>query len=131
VYGVSCAGPSLCVLVNGEAPGNDAPAGLIPPASSTLVSSSNPTGAAAAWVSANVAGADLVHGISCPSVSFCVAVDNAGNVITSNKPTGGKAAWTVTNVDGTNSLTGVSCPSISFCVAVDGIGNVIVGTGQP
>jgi hypothetical protein len=78
-----------------------------------------------------VTGAGNVQGISCPSVSFCVAVDVAGNVITSSKPTLGNAAWTVTNVDGANPLTGVSCPSISFCVAVDGIGNVIVGTPQP
>jgi hypothetical protein len=131
VYGVSCASSSLCVAVNGEAAANDAPAGLIPPASGSLVSSSNPTGPAAAWVSANVAGVSNVHGISCPSVSFCVAVDVAGNVIISSKPTGGKAAWTVSNVDGANSLTGVSCPNISFCVAVDGVGNVIVGTSEP
>jgi hypothetical protein len=67
-------------------------------------------------------------GVSCPSVSLCVAVDGAGNVVTSTDPTGGQGAWTATSVDGDNVLYGVSCPSVSQCVAVDGTGNVVTST---
>ena len=59
---------------------------------------------------------NYITGVSCPSVNFCVAVDDSGNVVTSTNPTGGAAAWTVTNVGGYD-LTGVSCPSSVLCVA--------------
>jgi hypothetical protein len=69
-------------------------------------------------------------------VSFCVAVDWAGNVLTSSDPTGGAKAWTITDVDGPNNqpvsdrptLADISCPALSLCVTVDAVGNVIVGT---
>jgi hypothetical protein len=79
----------------------------------------------------NVDARNSFSGVSCPTSTFCVAVDNVGNVITSSNPTGGKADWKVTKVDGRNYLYGVSCPSTTFCVAIDGIGNVIIGSGQP
>ena len=64
-------------------------------------------------------GTVALMGISCPSVSLCVAVDSAGNVVTSGKPAGGASAWTVTHVDPEfEGLSAVSCPSVSFCVAV-------------
>jgi hypothetical protein len=69
-----------------------------------------------------------LYGVSCPSVSLCVAVDDAGNVITSTNPTGGPAAWTVTHVDKNNSIRAVTCPSTSLCVATDDEGNVIAST---
>lgn len=67
----------------------------------------------------------VIRGISCPAVSFCVAVDNKGQAITSTDPTGGPGAWSAADV--TKELSGflsVSCPSPSLCVAIDGAGNV-------
>jgi hypothetical protein len=65
-----------------------------------------------------------LNGVSCPTVSFCVAVDGVGNVLTSTQPTGGAAAWSAVNVDTSSGLTAVSCASPSLCVAVDNAGDV-------
>ncbi|MHB8506347.1 MAG: Ig-like domain-containing protein, partial [Acidimicrobiales bacterium] len=55
-------------------------------ASGNVVSSTNPPGGASAWTAANVDGTNFLHGVSCPSVSLCVAVDDAGNVIVGQAP---------------------------------------------
>ena len=57
-------------------------------------------------------------GLSCPSVSLCVATDQDGNVLTSSQPTGGRDAWQVANVS--SGLGPVSCPSVGLCIAVAG-----------
>ncbi len=74
----------------------------------------------------NVIGKGLCA-ISCPSRTFCVAVDDGGNVVTSASPTGGEQAWDVLDVDDTI-LYGVSRPSSNLCVAVDYAGNVVTST---
>jgi hypothetical protein len=70
-----------------------------------------------------------LESVSCPSVSLCVAVDNAGNVITSHDPTGGAAAWTGASTNSSipmsEAFTGVSCPSVSLCVAAGANGQVV------
>jgi hypothetical protein len=54
-------------------------------------------GGARAWSAAHLDGAaHLSGGLACPSVTFCLAVDNAGDVLTAQQPTGGAAASTVT-----------------------------------
>jgi hypothetical protein len=66
-------------------------------------------------------------GVSCPSASLCVAVDNFGNVLTSANPNGGTGAWTTIKVrrtDPANAFTGISCASASFCAATDMDGSV-------
>ena len=47
---------------------------------------------AAGWQTSRI-GTDRFTGVSCPSVSFCAAVDSGGNVWTSSDPAGGPAAW--------------------------------------
>jgi hypothetical protein len=69
-----------------------------------------------------------LSGVSCPSVSLCVAVDNAGNVLSTTHPTSGASAWPVAHVDGMHRLAGIACPSGSLCVAVDDVGNVLTST---
>jgi hypothetical protein len=59
-----------------------------------------------------------ITGMSCPSASLCVAVDNAGNVLASTSPTTGEP-WSLTAADPGNVFSAVSCPSVSLCVAVD------------
>ena len=93
-----------------------------------------PNGGASAWTLTPVDGAvdergnpAAVDGVSCPSVSLCIAVDSAGNVLTSTNPTGGAGAWQLAHVAGAGSLLGVSCPSVSLCVAV-GTGAVVTST---
>lgn len=70
--------------------------------------------------------------ISCPSTSFCVAADTAGDVVSSTNPSGGASTWTTTKID-SHELTAVSCASVYLCVAGDGDGtngNVLSGTAD-
>jgi hypothetical protein len=124
---VSCATASFCFaslsLYGGE----------------TLATSLDPAGGETAWTrhSQSYTGDPSlppIAGVSCVSVSLCVAVDASGHVLSSTDPASGEAAWTVAPVD-SSSLEAVSCPSESLCVAVDGAGNVVSSTdptgGEP
>jgi hypothetical protein len=66
-----------------------------------------------------------VSGVSCPSASLCVAVDEVGDVLVSSDPAGGTATWVRSRVAET--LNAVSCPSTGLCVAV-GNGVIAVST---
>jgi WD40 repeat protein len=123
---VSCASVTLCVAV-----GNGGKAD----SRATILTSSDPGGGASAWSSARVgSGADDVVSVSCPSVSLCVAVTDAGEVVTSTDPTGGASAWKETPIDRGNTPFGaptpyaVSCPSVRLCVVVDWPGRVLATT---
>ncbi len=97
---VSCTDPTLCVV----AAGGD------------LLTSTDPTGGALAWYEQDIDATTLTD-VSCPSISLCVAVDNAGNVLSSTDPAGASTTWSSAQVVGVAGLLGVSCPSVSFCVA--------------
>ena len=61
-------------------------------------------------------------GVSCATVSLCVAIDDRGGVVASTHPTAGRHAWKRTSVipaRRSDPLTGIACPSRSECVAVD------------
>ena len=64
--------------------------------------------------------------VSCPSASFCVAVDNNGNAIKYN----GSPWSAVSDIDTVQNVSSVSCPSASFCVAVDDSGNALTYNGS-
>jgi hypothetical protein len=118
---VSCPSRDLCIAVDWL--GN-------------AVISSNPSGGSSAWKVVHVDGPNCVvdpqnayascflSSVSCPTTSFCVAVDEFGKVVTSTSPVGGAAAWKITNLDGgvpwsgAGSLRGVSCPTTGLCFAV-------------
>lgn len=81
-------------------------------------------------------------GISCPTVSLCVAVDALGNAVSTTDPTseatvpatGYAAAWNVVKIDsatvpyGIAKPTAISCSPDRLCAAVDSGGNVLVST---
>jgi hypothetical protein len=69
--------------------------------------------------------AGTLTGISCPSASLCVAVDDGGSVFTSTDAVDSSPTWTRTPIDGNHELLGVSCPTRRFCLAVDNAQNVI------
>jgi hypothetical protein len=87
---------------------------------------------------------DLLQGVSCPVVSLCVAVDDAGNAISSTTPTDGPASWKLTHADDgiayecyhygetgpdcQPGFLGVACPSVSLCVGVDWSANILTTT---
>jgi hypothetical protein len=81
-----------------------------------VVSSANPTGGAGAWSLAPIPGNGNFTGISCPSVSLCVAVTSSGDVASTTDPAEGR--WTVASAVDSNGLNDVSCASASLCVAV-------------
>jgi hypothetical protein len=123
---VSCTSASLCVA---SLDSNDE--------FNELTTSVDPLGGKAAWTLVNhVVGArnvrppydgDPITGVSCASLTLCVAVDDAGNVMTSSEPGNGEGVWTIFPADA-NSLRGVTCPSTSLCVAVDSAGNIVSST---
>ena len=70
------------------------------------------------WSLSHVDDSHSLANVSCPSPTFCVAIDNVGNLLTSTNPDGSPPAWAATNDLGSG-LTSVSCGSASFCAAVD------------
>jgi len=92
------------------------------------VTSTNPTGGAAAWSASEVGQYNSLTQVACPTKSLCVAVDDAGNVLSTKSPNGAASAWTLARVDPGNSLTGVSCPTAHLCAASDDAGNVLTST---
>ncbi|HET9050607.1 MAG TPA: IPT/TIG domain-containing protein, partial [Candidatus Dormibacteraeota bacterium] len=75
----------------------------------------------------DVDGTNLIQGISCPTPSFCAAVDEVGDVLTSANPAGGAAAWTSAKVDSQTPI-GISCASPTLCVIADIGGRVVTST---
>ncbi len=66
-----------------------------------------------------------VNAVSCPTSTFCVAVDRSGSV---SEFDGSK--WTAPHtIDATTSLTAVSCPTTTFCVVTDASGNYVMMNG--
>ena len=66
------------------------------------------------------------YSVSCPSPSFCMAVDDSGNALIWN----GSSWSNPKNIDRDNILYSVSCPSPSFCMAVDDSGYVLNWDGN-
>ena len=64
---------------------------------------------------------------SCPTASFCVAVDSNGDVLTYSR-----AGWSPPlGIDtAAGGLVSVSCPTASFCSAVDLHGYVVIFNGM-
>jgi hypothetical protein len=61
-------------------------------------------------------------GVSCPTTTFCAAVDSIGRVFTFNG-----LKWNAgTLIDNGHALTAVSCPTSTSCVAVDRQGDAFV-----
>src|ERR1035437_3715842 len=66
-----------------------------------------------------------LHSISCPTTTFCAAVDGTSSVYIDNNGT-----WSGPTTLGTGLVNGVSCTAASFCVAVDSRGSVYVYDGS-
>ena len=127
-YAVSCPSRSLCVAVEGNG---------------EIATSTDPQAGAGAWkaVSADTAvgpecgkygpgdGCDPgLSAISCPTVAFCAASDQQGNVITTRDPTGSAAAWTTTSLSPDFTFGQVMCPAATSCVWFDGSSRVLVSS---
>lgn len=102
---VSCASSSLCVAVGGSYGSEDTSGGLV--LGSVAVYRSGQ------WSEASVIDTQAsIESVSCPTSSFCVAMDSDGGALTYNGST-----WSGPVATGAV-LTAVSCTSRSFCVAI-------------
>lgn len=124
---VACPSPSLCVAT-GLATGTVA---IVP----TVVTSTHPTGGAAAWSVTEIAIPESLQTILCPSTNLCVAagVPNVGtssaSIVTTIRPTGGASGWTATTGLFDGAIISISCPSTNLCVAGSGpAGNLLSST---
>jgi hypothetical protein len=118
---VSCPSVSFCV-----AAGEDYNAGR---AFVATIDTSDPTSVSVATsTEAGIPVATYLSGVSCPSVSFCVAAGwdykSAGFGIVSTIDVANPVAPLVSSLVETSSdiayLNGVSCPAVALCVAVGG-----------
>jgi hypothetical protein len=90
---------------------------------------------AAAWTDRQLPamGQAPLFGISCPSVSLCVAVGSSNTIASSADPSAGAAAWSATSLGGVgypnqNEIKGISCPYSQLCVAVSFEGLIFTST---
>lgn len=130
--GLSCPSAALCVGVDGN--GN-------------TITSTDPAGGTSAWTANYVdtaVGPECgkygydegchpapLNGVSCPTVSFCVAVDFWANALVSSSPTGGQAAWSIVPIDNGFTDSSIACPSTSLCVDANGYGSSLLVSTNP
>jgi hypothetical protein len=110
----ACPSRSLCVELDGS--------------SGKVLTSKRPGGSARGWKRTVIDPGGHLTGISCPSKTLCVAVDDGGNAIVTSNPTGGAGAWHPVAIDGGEPLDAVSCASRTLCVAVDDAGYAVTGS---
>ncbi len=123
---ISCPSARLCVALGHTA------------RRSVAITSTDPTGPASAWRSAEVKGVAYLafaYGLSCPTTKLCVAVTGLGaQVLSSTDPLGGSRAWRTRTIGmelgglGGVDGGGVSCATTRLCVAVGGLGTVLTST---
>ena len=114
---ISCPSTSLCVAAGAD----DEQSGIY--------LSADPAGGAATWSFGGTLFGSVISGVSCASVSLCVAVDESGAIYTSTDPAAGIGTWSFSTIDPNGSgFLGVSCPSASLCVAVDLDGAIFSST---
>lgn len=68
-----------------------------------------------------------LHGLSCPSVTFCVALDNGGTLFVTHDPAAARATWRKASVGegGDVAYVVISCPTARVCGLTVGGLNVI------
>ena len=111
ITGVSCPSTQLCVAVD---------------AAGQVMHSTRPLDGKAYWTKPTQidtatqtgGGPAGFAGISCPTTTFCVAVDNAvnGQIAYTTDPAGPASAWSLTTIGSGVLLDSVSCTSATFCM---------------
>jgi hypothetical protein len=71
-----------------------------------------------------------VSGVSCSSISFCIAASSKEVLISTDPADGQQSTWNPTASDTEGELTAASCAGPALCVAVDDQGHV-VGSSEP
>jgi hypothetical protein len=69
----------------------------------------------------------VLNGVSCPSASLCVGVDDLGSIARTTDPEAPHPTWTLTApIEHNVTFYSISCPSVRLCVAVNQAG----GSGE-
>ncbi len=69
-----------------------------------------------------------IEDVSCPTTTFCAAVDNARHAFTSSHPTGSASAWHRVLLGRRQGMSAISCASASLCVGIGSRGRVLAST---
>src|SRR5438105_4703653 len=86
IYDLRTGGPGQVFTTGCSYPGPYTPSGI-----DSLALNANGFGA---WRTSSIPYAPVaLTGVSCPSVSLCVATDDVGNLATTTDPIAGRAAW--------------------------------------
>jgi hypothetical protein len=94
-----------------------------------VLTSTNPSGGAAAWTVTQLDETLDLRGVSCGTPTLCVAVAQQGRLLVSTDPTGGASAWRELGTPGgPGDLQGVSCGDDALCVAGNAGGNFLSST---
>jgi len=112
IEAISCPNSTLCVA--GDFSGN-------------VLTSTNPTGGAAAWTLAPVDSSGGLGIVSCLSAHLCLAV-GTNDVWHSTAPAGGTSQWAKAKLQ--VPPVGLACPSTKLCVAED-VATDILSTTHP
>jgi uncharacterized membrane protein YgcG len=71
---------------------------------------------------------DILESVSCPSTSYCAAVDTSGQLVSTHDPSGPANAWTPTWLARNGEFGAIDCPTTALCVAVSHEGDVFWST---
>lgn len=149
ILSVSCAGPTLCVVVADEESfsSTEPGAGVWKPVGhdylreascpqtsfcaiatfNGVLVSEEPDGGAGTWTESP--GSYAAGGfISCPDSSFCVTSDYGGYLMTSSDPGSATPGWEPASLRTPAEVKSISCPSSGFCAAVLDTGAVLTST---
>jgi hypothetical protein len=110
----SCPSATKCFAgdENGEILSTSVPESSLTSWSSVGIDAANP----------NVLNANTISGLSCPSVSLCVAADWGGNSFTSTSPTGSSWSRAEVHPSDPDGRAYIACPSDDVCVGVNAAG---------
>lgn len=127
---VDCPSGSFCVVIGMEA--HDLGGGLFV-WENAVVTLTDPVGSNPSFTHHFIGDRTYLRALSCPTTSFCLAVDGEGNDWVSTEPT--TAAWESHFIDPAgglydNALFDVSCPTKEFCAAV-GNSDEVLTSKQP
>jgi hypothetical protein len=80
------------------------------------------------WLYTAIDGDRKLLDVSCPSASFCAAIDNHSRVMTASRelPLGGR--WSAARIDRGRSLVSIACVSRHLCLVTDRGGGVLSST---
>ena len=109
ISALACPSVSLCVAADRE--GN-------------TVTSTSPTGGAAAWQLQLVDAVPTLVSVWCGQGFACVAGDTGGNILTSPDPSAGSASWRPVHISDTT-MGWVGCYPAGLCAAATGNGMLV------